>query len=84
MQSSGGQSLFRGVLPSELVADHLHVDLLAHTVPQAADEVLINPRFKFTHPTKQVSAIISETKFQHMTYQRVVFESGLAGSEPPD
>lgn len=37
-------------LPGELVTDHLDVDCLAHVVPNAADKVLIDPRFEFTHP----------------------------------
>lgn len=32
-------------LPRELVADHLHVDLLTHLEPKVADEVLIDPWF---------------------------------------
>jgi hypothetical protein len=37
-------------LPREFVADHLDVDGLAHVVPDAADEVLVDPRLKLTHP----------------------------------
>jgi hypothetical protein len=37
-------------VPSEFVPDHLHVDLLAHAIPQASDEILVNPRLEFTHP----------------------------------
>lgn len=36
--------------PSELVANHLHIDLLAHAVPKAADEVLVDPWLEFAHP----------------------------------
>lgn len=37
-------------LPREFVTDHLDVDLLAHTEPDAADEVLIDPWLKLSHP----------------------------------
>jgi len=37
-------------VPGELVTDHLDVDGLTHAVPDGADEVLINPWFKFAHP----------------------------------
>lgn len=36
--------------PRKLVADHLHVDLLAHLEPEVADEVLVDPGLKLTHP----------------------------------
>ena len=39
-------------LPRELVPNHLDVDLFAHVVPNAAHEVLVNPRFKLTHPAR--------------------------------
>lgn len=45
------------VLPRELVADHLDVDLLTHLEPQVADEVLIDPGLKLTHPVAGKSAI---------------------------
>jgi hypothetical protein len=37
-------------LPGELVADHLDVDSLAHVVPDAAHEVLVDPGLELTHP----------------------------------
>jgi hypothetical protein len=37
-------------LPRKFVADHLDVDLVAHTEPDGAHEVLINPRLKLAHP----------------------------------
>lgn len=43
------------VLPRELVADHLDVDLLTHLEPQVADEVLVNPGLKLTHPVVKIS-----------------------------
>lgn len=43
------------VLPRELVADHLDVDLLTHLEPQVADEVLVNPGLKLTHPVVKMS-----------------------------
>jgi hypothetical protein len=43
-------------VPSELVADHLDIDLLAHAEPEASDEVFIDPRLELAHPDK-----VSET-----------------------
>ena len=40
-------------LPRELVADHLDVDGLAHVVPNAAHEVLVDPRLELTHPASR-------------------------------
>lgn len=37
-------------LPRELVANHLHVNLVTHAKPHTPNEVLIDPRFEFTHP----------------------------------
>ena len=37
-------------LPGELVSDHLHIDLLAHVVPDRPHEVLVDPGFKLAHP----------------------------------
>lgn len=47
------------VLPRELVADHLDVDLLTHLEPQVADEVLINPRLKLAHPVMESQYLVS-------------------------
>ena len=41
-----------GDIPRELVANHLHVDVLAHIVPNATDKVLVDPRFEFAHPSR--------------------------------
>lgn len=37
-------------LPGELVTDHLHVDLLAHVVPNCPHEILVDPGLKLAHP----------------------------------
>lgn len=37
-------------LPREFVSDHLDIDLLAHSEPDTADEVLVDPWLKLTHP----------------------------------
>lgn len=37
-------------LPSELVPDHLDVDLLTKRVPKLADVVFVHPGLEFTHP----------------------------------
>lgn len=37
-------------LPGEFVADHLDIDGLAHVVPDAAHEVLVDPGLELTHP----------------------------------
>ena len=37
-------------LPGELVTDHLHIDLLAHVVPDCPHEVLVDPGLKLAHP----------------------------------
>lgn len=42
-------------LPGELVADHLHIDLLAHVVPYCTHEILVDPWFKLAHPVSDVS-----------------------------
>lgn len=42
-------------LPREFVTNHFHIDRLAQIEPHAANEVLINPRLKFTHPGSSVS-----------------------------
>ena len=36
--------------PRKLVANHLDADGFTHVVPDVADEVLINPGLKLTHP----------------------------------
>lgn len=41
--------------PRKLVADHLNVDLLTHLEPEVANEVLIDPGLKLTHPKRQQS-----------------------------
>lgn len=41
---------FHHGLPSEFVTNHLDVDLLTHTVPQATNEVFVNPGLKLAHP----------------------------------
>lgn len=38
--------------PRELVANHLDVDLLTHTKPDAPHEVFIDPWFELAHPAK--------------------------------
>lgn len=66
------------VLPRELVADHLDVDLLTHLEPQVADEVLVNPGLKLTHPVAKISDWISRvviSQVREKTYQRVVLPS---------
>lgn len=66
------------VLPRELVADHLDIDLLAHLEPQVADEVLIDPGLKLTHPECGVSKTYTDTggtARENETYQRVVLPS---------
>lgn len=45
-----GEEPTRIYVPRKLVADHLHTNGLAHIVPNVADEVLINPWLKLTHP----------------------------------
>jgi hypothetical protein len=40
------------IAPRELVADHLDVDLLTHLEPEVADEVLVDPGLKLTHPER--------------------------------
>lgn len=47
----------------KLVTDHLDVDLLAHAEPDAANEVLINPWLKLTHPIN-MSAYIQPVRFK--------------------
>lgn len=42
-------------VPGEFVTNHFHIDRLAQIEPYAADEVLIDPRLKFTHPGLSVS-----------------------------
>jgi len=42
-------------LPSELVTDHFNIDLLTHLEPEITDEILVHPRFKLTHPDRNVS-----------------------------
>jgi hypothetical protein len=42
--------LLLSCLPRELVADHLDVDGLTHVVPDASDEVLVDPRLELAHP----------------------------------
>jgi hypothetical protein len=61
-------------LPRELVTDHLDVDLLTHLEPEVADEVLINPWLKLTHPIL-VSAWSAGIRETVSTYQRVVLPS---------
>ena len=41
-------------VPGKLVPDHFHVHLISHAEPEAADEVLIDPRFQLTHPALRV------------------------------
>jgi hypothetical protein len=36
--------------PSELVANHLDINLMTHSEPQSSDEVLVNPGLKLAHP----------------------------------
>ena len=47
--------------PSELVANHLDVDLLAHAIPQASNEVFVDPRLEFAHP-KIISGFFARFK----------------------
>lgn len=64
-----------GYSPRELVTDHLNVDLLAHLEPEVADEVLIDPRLKFTHPTwLSVNALVEDES----TWYWSIPESGFA------
>ena len=37
-------------LPRELISNHFDINRFAHTKPDRANEILINPRFKLTHP----------------------------------
>jgi hypothetical protein len=60
-------------LPSELVADHLDIDLLAHAVPQAADEVLVNPWLELAHPNDSCQRTGLKTNFTTVSLP----ESGL-------
>lgn len=63
--------------PRELIADHLDVDLLTHLEPQVADEVLINPRLKLTHPItrNQWLGLQGDSAKKGETYQSVVLPS---------
>jgi hypothetical protein len=63
-QSLGGSGRGRevdeavtGVAPRKLVADHLNVDLLTHLEPEVANEVLIDPGLKLTHPEGSLSLV---------------------------
>jgi hypothetical protein len=47
------------IAAGEFVADHLYVDGLAHVVPDAADEVLINPWLEFTHPESGLASTLA-------------------------
>lgn len=62
-------------LPRELVADHLHTDLLAHLEPKVANEVLIDPWLEFTHPIRDPFVSFRATKSiaRVSTHQSVVF-----------
>jgi hypothetical protein len=57
-------------VPCELVTNHLDIDLFAHAKPQGADEVLVNPWLKFSHPT-------NVRLHPHRRRQKNLPESGL-------
>ena len=69
--------------PRELVADHLNIDLLAHLEPEVADEVLVDPGLKLTHPEVYCQIHCSKPRSKggeglrltDITYQRVVLPS---------
>ena len=63
--------------PRKLVADHLNVDLLTHLEPEVANEVLIDPGLKLTHPKRQNESATARTRRYRIgqAYQRVVFPS---------
>ena len=55
-------------LPREFIANHLHIDLLPHVVPNSAHEIFVNPGLKLAHPI-HVSA--------YETQQAMLLDKGL-------
>lgn len=51
----------------ELVTNHLDVDLLAHAEPDGADEVLVDPWLKLTHPILYVNTHVANLAPQGAT-----------------
>ena len=47
-------------LPGELVTYHLHIDCLAHVVPNRPYKILVDPGFKLAHPVP-LSAFAAST-----------------------
>lgn len=70
-----------GIAAGELVADHLDIDLVAHAEPDAADEVLVDPRLKLAHPTLSSESRSPPHDFIS-THQSVVFWSPPAAGPP--
>jgi len=61
-------------LPGEFIPNHLDADLLTHLKPKVTNKVLIDPRFKLTHPVESVRQRDQCWRERSkLTYQRVVF-----------
>lgn len=71
-----------GVGPRELITDHLHANLVAHTEPDRANEVLINPWLELTHPQSSlgISRLRAALRRTWGAWSRSLRELGLLGN----
>ena len=67
-------------IPREFVTNHLDVDLLSHLEPEVAHEVLVDPGFKFAHPTTSSMPIFAFVESQIRAFPWVVLTTGLSSA----